>query len=92
MPQYSQYYAPQGFFGMNYMWAQDGRAASPAPSTSISSDSWTAESSASAVSPPLSEAARPLSSAEAKKTQYDKWTKQEEELLAVGRKTRPTGE
>ena len=42
----------------------------------------TAESSASAtVSPPLSEAARPLSSAEAKKTQYDKRTKQEEELL-----------
>ena len=81
MPQYSHYYAPQGFFGMNYMWAQDGRAASPAPSTA-SFDSWTAELSASAtVSPPLSEAARPLSSAEAKKTQYDKWTKQEEELL-----------
>lgn len=78
MPQYSQYYVPQGFFGMNYMWAQDGRAASPAPSTA-SSDSWIAESSA--VSPPLSEAARPLSSAEAKKTHYDKWTKQEEELL-----------
>ena len=62
------------------MWAQDGRTASPAPSTT-SSDSWAAESASATVSPPLSEAARPLSSTEAKKTKYDNWTKQEEELL-----------
>ena len=83
MPQYSQYYAPgpQGFFGMNYMWAQDGRAASPAPSTA-SSDSWTAESSASAtVSPHHQKQHVHFLRPEAKKTQYDKRTKQEEELL-----------
>ena len=72
MPQYSQYYAPG---------PQDGRAASPAPSTA-SSDSWTAESSASAtVSHHYQKQHVHFLRPEAKKTQYDKRTKQEEELL-----------
>ena len=77
MLQYSQYYAPQDFFGMNYMWEQDGRAASPAPSTLGQLNHQQAQQYHHHYQKQHVHFLRP----EAKKTQYDKWTKQEEELL-----------